>query len=214
MPSNKKIKVTIADDHAIVRTGIKRLLDDTTDMELLDEAENGNELMDKLRQAIPDVVIMDISMPGRTGWDMLVQLKIEYPKLPVIIFSMFSEEEYAVKFFKKGAAGYLNKTSADSQVVEAVRKVAKGGRYISSALAEKLAFSLDEDYEKPLHENLSPREFQVLCLIGSGKTVKEIAGELSLSVPTISTHRAKILEKMSMNNSSQLMRYALTHILK
>lgn len=207
--SEAKIKVFIADDHAIVRKGLRLILSETPDLKVIGEAENGNDLLQKVRKVSVDVVLMDIGMPEKSGWDVLIQLQREYSTLPVLILSIYPEEDYAVQFLKAGASGYLSKTSAPEQLVEAIRKVAQGGKFVSPSLAEKLASDLGRDSEKPLHHSLSPRELQVLCLIASGKTVKEVAGELALSVPTISTHRARILEKMKMKTSAQLIHYAV-----
>ena len=204
----EKIKIIIADDHAIVRKGLIQVISEIQDFSVVDEAENGNELLEKIRVLDLDVVVMDIGMPEKSGWDVIAQLKIEYPQLPVIILSVFPEEDYAVKFFQAGASGYLNKTAAPELLVEAIRKVANGGKFVSPNLAEKLAFEITDESNKKPHATLSPREFQVLCLIGSGKTVKEISMELSLSVPTISTYRARILEKMDLKTNAQLTHYA------
>ena len=204
----EKIKIIIADDHAIVRKGLIQVISEIQDFSVVDEAENGNELLEKIRVLDLDVVVMDIGMPEKSGWDVIAQLKIEYPQLPVIILSVFPEEDYAVKFFQAGASGYLNKAAAPELLVEAIRKVANGGKFVSPNLAEKLAFEITDESNKKPHATLSPREFQVLCLIGSGKTVKEISMELSLSVPTISTYRARILEKMDLKTNAQLTHYA------
>jgi DNA-binding NarL/FixJ family response regulator len=203
-----KIKVFIADDHAIVRRGLVEVISDTPDMLVVAEAENGNELLTKIKKLKIDIVVMDLDMPGKSGWDVIVQLKIDFPKIPVIILSVYPEEDYALKFFKAGASGYLNKTSAPEQLVEAIRKVTRGGKFISPSLAEKIAFDLGLDDNRAAHDKLSHREFQVFHMIASGKSVKEIAEELSLSVPTISTHRSHILEKMGLSNTAELIHYA------
>lgn len=203
------IKILIADDHAIVRRGLKQILAETPDMVVAGEAHNGQELLDKVRDHQWDVVVLDISMPGRGGLDTLKQLKSERPKLPVLMLTIHPEDQYAVRVLRAGASGYLTKESAPDHLVEAIRKVARGGKYISPHLAEKLAFNLESLSEKPLHEALSDREFQVLRFIASGKTVKEIGEELSLSVKTISTYRTRILEKMKMRNNAELTHYAI-----
>jgi DNA-binding NarL/FixJ family response regulator len=203
------IKILIADDHAIVRRGLKQILTETPDMVVAGEAHNGEELLEKMRSDRWDVVVLDISMPGRGGLDILKQLKSEQPKLPVLMLTIHPEDQYAVRVLRAGASGYLTKESAPDHLVEAIRKVARGGKYISPHLAEKLAFNLESLSEKPLHEALSDREFQVLRLIASGKTVKEIGEELSLSVKTISTYRTRILEKMKMKNNAELTHYAI-----
>ena len=203
-----KIKVFITDDHAIVRRGLVQVISDTPDMVVVGEAENGNELITKVKNMEIDILVMDLDMPGKTGWDVIIQLNIDLPQLPVIILSVYPEEDYALKFFKAGASGYLNKTSAPEQLVEAIRKVTRGGKFISPSLAEKLAFDLVKDENKLPHEKLSHREFQVFHMIASGKSVKQISEELSLSVPTISTHRSHILEKMALKTNAELIHYA------
>lgn len=203
------IKILIADDHAIVRRGLKQILTETADMVVAGEAQNGQELLEKMRSDQWDVVVLDISMPGRGGLDILKQLKSERPKLPVLMLTIHPEDQYAVRVLRAGASGYLTKESAPDHLVEAIRKVARGGKYISPHLAERLAFSLESISERPLHEALSDREFQVLRLIASGKTVKEIGEELSLSVKTISTYRTRILEKMKMKNNAEMTHYAI-----
>jgi DNA-binding NarL/FixJ family response regulator len=207
--SSRKTKIVIADDHAVVRKGLVQIISETSDLEVIAEAGDGNVLLGKIRELHPDVVLMDINMPEKSGWDVILQLKTESPKLPVIVLSISPEKDFAVKFLKAGAAGYLTKTSAPEQLVDAIRKVAGGGKFVSPALAEKMAFDLADDNERPPHECLSPREFQVMSLIASGKTVSEIAQELAVSVPTVSTFRARILEKMSMKTNAQLTHYAI-----
>ena len=203
------IKVLIADDHAIVREGLKQVLADTFQEVESDEGASGKEVLEKVRENDYDAVLLDISMPGRGGLDILKQIKCIKPHIPVLIISIFPEEQYAVRALRAGAAGYLTKESAPEELKAAIRKVSQGGKYISSSLAEKLAFELDTDSEKSLHEKLSDREYQVMCMIASGKTVKEIAEELSLSVKTISTNRTRILKKMNMKNNAQLIHYAI-----
>ncbi len=204
---SKKIKIVIADDHAIVRKGLVQIMEEIPDMEVVGEAENGREAIEKVRALRPDVVILDVNMPEKSGWDVLIQVKDEYPEMPVIILSIAPEKDYAVQFFKAKASGYLNKQSAPKELIDAIRKVNSGRKYISPSMAETLAMSLGEESDNPRHETLSPREFQIMCMIGSGKTVTEIADELSLSSATISSHRAKILQKMSMKNNAQLTHY-------
>ncbi len=203
------IKVLIADDHTLVRKGLKQILLDTKDIERADEAKDGKETIAKVSKKDYDLVLLDISLPGRSGIDVLKQIKISKPGLPVLILSMHPEEQYAVRSLKAGAAGYLTKESAPNELIDAIRKIASGGKYITTSLAEKLADEIGHDLEKPLHENLSDREYQVMCLIASGKTVKQIADDLNLSVKTISTHRARILRKMNMENNAQLTHYAI-----
>jgi two-component system, NarL family, invasion response regulator UvrY len=203
------IKVLIADDHAIVREGLRQIMSDTEDMAVAAEAGNGQEALDRILKDEFDVVVLDISMPGRSGLDILKELRNYRPKLPVLVLSMYPEEQYAVRVLKAGADGYLTKESAPNDLITAIRRLYAGKKYISPSLAEKLAFSLEVHSTRPPHELLSDREFQVLCRISSGKTVKEIADEFSLSVKTISTYRSRILEKMSMKNNAELTYYAV-----
>lgn len=204
-----RIKILIADDHPIVREGYKKILSDTPDMIVADEAENGQEVLNCIRKKNFDLILLDISMPGRSGLEILKELKSERPRLPVLILSIYPEEQYAVRAFRAGASGYLTKASAPNELISAIRKISQGGRYISSSLAEQLTYYLDADAEKPLHETLSDREYQVMLMIASGKTVSEIAAELCLSVKTISTYRGHILEKMKMKNNAEITLYAV-----
>lgn len=203
------IKILIADDHPIVRKGLKEIIEETPGMKVVDEASNGQELLEKVFKKDINVVLLDISMPGRSGLDILRDMKRQKPKLVVLVLSMHPEEQYAVQALKEGASGYLTKKSAPDELLTALRKVSSGGKYVSSSLAEKLAYALEKDGEKPPHETLSVREYEVLRMIASGKTVTEIARELFLSPKTISTYRARILEKMRMKNNAQLVRYAI-----
>ena len=203
------IKILIADDHPIVRKGLREIIEETPGMKVIDEASNGQEVLEKVSRKNFDVVLLDISMPGRSGLDILRDIKRQKPKLVVLVLSMHPEEQYAVQALKEGASGYLTKKSAPDELLTALRKVSSGGKYVSSSLAEKLAYALEKNGEKPLHETLSVREYEVMCLIASGKTVTEIARELFLSSKTISTYRARILEKMRMKNNAQLVRYAI-----
>jgi DNA-binding NarL/FixJ family response regulator len=203
------IKILIADDHTIVREGLKQILAETPDLLVADEAEDGQELLNKVSKKDYDVILLDISMPGRSGLDILKQLKSERPNLSVLILSMYSEEQYAMRAIRAGASGYMTKESAPEELINAIRKVSQGRKYVSPSLAEKLAFSFESGNERPLHEILSDREYQVMCMIASGKSVKEIAENLSLSVKTISTYRSRILEKMHLKNNSALTHYAI-----
>ncbi len=203
------LKILIADDHTIVREGLKQILAEISDVVTTDEASNGQEVLQKVWKNNYDMLLLDISMPGRSGLDILKQLKSDKPSLKTLILSMHPEEQYAVRAFKAGASGYLTKESTPHELIEAIQKISVGKKYVSSSLAETLACHLEMESEKPLHETLSDREFEVMCMIASGKTVKEISEELSLSVKTISTYRTRILRKMKMKNNSQLTRYTL-----
>jgi DNA-binding NarL/FixJ family response regulator len=203
------IKVLIADDHNLVRKGLKRILLDTEWIAAVDEAKDSQEAVLKVSSKDYDVVLLDISFPGRSGIDTLKQLRCLKPKLPVLILSMHPEEQYAVRSIRAGASGYLTKESATEELIEAIRRVTTGRKYITSSLAERLAIGTEEQSEEPLHKSLSDREYQVMCLIASGITVKEIAEALSLSVKTISTHRVRILRKMHMKNNAHLTHYAI-----
>ena len=203
------IKILIADDHPVVRQGIKQILAETRDLVVADEAASGQEVMKKVMKNDYDVILLDISMPERNGLDILRELKSKKPKPAVLILSIYPEDQYAVRVLKLGAAGYLTKESAPEELISAIRKVAQGRKYISATLAEKLAIDLEINAEKPPHENLSDREYQVLCMLASGKRLKDIGDDLNLSIKTISTYRTRILEKMKMGNNAELIRYAL-----
>jgi two-component system invasion response regulator UvrY len=205
------IKILIADDHAIVREGLKQILAETDDMVVAGEATNGREVLEQVRKEDWDMVLLDLAMPGKDGLETLKELKLEKPKLPVLVLSIYPEEQYAVRLLKAGAAGYLTKESAPEELIAAIRKVSQKGKYISSSLAEKLAFYLEADAERPLHEMLSDREFKVMLMIASGKTVKEIADEICLSIKTVSTYRVRALNKMGMKNNAEFTYYALKH---
>ncbi len=207
------IKILVADDHAVVREGVKQILSETADMVVAAEASSAQEVLNKVWENNYDLVLLDISMPGRGGLDVLKQLKDEKPGLPVLILSIYPEEQYAVRALRAGASGYLTKESAPDELIAAIRKISQGGKYVSASLAEKLAFDMEIGAEKPPHEMLSDREYQVMCMIAKGKTVKEIAGELSLSVKTISTYRSRILDKMRMKGNAELTRYAIKNSL-
>jgi len=203
------IRLIIADDHTLVRKGLKQLILESPDVSVVDEAKDGLEAVNKVRDNDYDMVLLDISLPGRSGLDALKQIKSYKPDLPVLMLSMHPEEQYAVRSIRAGASGYLTKESAPDELIAAIHKVSKGGKYITSSLAEKLAIEIEKKTEDTLHHSLSDREFQVLCMIASGKAVKEVADILSLSVKTISTHRAHILQKMGMKNNAQLTHYAI-----
>ncbi len=203
------LRILIADDHPIVRHGLRQLIAKTTDMVVVDEASDGWEVISKVGASDCDVVLLDISMPGLNGLDIIRQLKKESPRLPILILSMHSEEQYAVRAFRAGASGYLTKQSAPDELLAAIRKVSIGGKYVSSSLAEKLASDLAIGTEQSPHKTLSNREYQVMLMIAAGKTVAEIAEELSLSIQTISTYRSRILQKMQMKNNVELANYAV-----
>lgn len=204
------IRVLIADDHAIVRQGLRSILSDTEDMSVSGEAENGVRALQMARSGDYDVVLMDVNMPDRNGIDTLKLIKKELPKLPVLMLSMYPEDQYAIRALKAGASGYLSKHSAPELLVSAIRQVASGKKYISASLAEQLADAIGED-ERPPHERLSDREYQTLCMIASGKTLTGIGEDLNLSVKTVSVYRARLLEKMKLKNNAELTHYALKH---
>jgi len=203
------IRILVVDDHAIVREGLKQILGDVNDMSVSDEAAGGQEALSKIRGGKFDVILLDISLPGRSGLEILKEIKAERPRLPVLILSMHAEEQYAVRTLRAGASGYLTKASAPDELIGAIRKVSSGRKYVSASLAEKLALELDIDTQKPPHAALSDREYQVMMMLASGKSVKEIADELCLSVKTISTYRSRMMEKMNMKKNAELTLYAV-----
>lgn len=204
-------KVLIADDHAVVRKGFAQIISETMDLEVAAEAEGGDEVLDLVRETDLDVVVLDLNMPGKSGFETLKQLQAQYPDLPVLVLSIHGEDQYAVRVLRAGASGYLTKESAPDDLVEAVRRVAKGRKYMSPAVAEDLLDRVDSDTEGPLHEALSDREFQVMRLLASGERVSDIAEKLSLSVKTISTYRSRVLDKMDVDSNADLTRYAIEH---
>ncbi len=203
------IRVLIADDHAIVREGLKQIVADTPDVIVAGEAANGHEVLEYVRTHDCEVVLLDIAMPGKDGLAALKELKSLRPRLPVLVLSMYPEEQYAVRLLKAGASGYLTKESAPEELVAAIRKVSQRGRYVSASLAEKLAFLLDRTGDRAPHEILSDREFQVMLMIASGKTATEVANAMCLSVKTISTYRGRALAKMGMRNNAEFAYYAM-----
>ena len=205
------INILIADDHTMFREGLKHILAEYPDLVVADEASNGQEVLDKIWKNNYDMVLLDITMPGMTGLEVLKQLKNDKPKLPVLILSMHPEEQYAVRVLRAGASGYLTKESAPDELITAIRKISQGRKYITSSLAERLASEVEADSEKPLHDILSDREYQVLRMIAEGKTVKHIAKELSLSIKTVSTYRTRIMEKMKMKTNAEVMHYVIKH---
>lgn len=202
------MKILITDDHAVLRRGLMQILEDGFGKVQFGEAANAGEAITQVAKSHWDLVVLDITMPGRSGLDALKEIKSLQPETRVLVLSVHSEDQFAVRVLKAGAAGFLNKDSAPEELVKAARKVIAGGRYVSSSLAEKLASTLEKKQSEFPHQQLSDREFQVLLMIGSGKTVSEIAAELSLSVKTVSTYRTRILEKMSLNTNAELTRYA------
>jgi DNA-binding NarL/FixJ family response regulator len=209
MTDNKCIRVLIADDHAIVREGLKQILADTPDIVVAGEADNGLDAIKLVRGNDCQVLLLDISMPDRSGIEVLKQIRKEMPQMAVLMLSMHREEQYAIRSLKAGAAGYLNKQSAPNELVNAIRQVAKGLKYISPTLAQALALQVGEDHETQLHDTLSDREYQTLVMIASGKTITAIAQELSLSVKTVSEYRSRLLVKMKLQNSAELTHYAI-----
>jgi two-component system invasion response regulator UvrY len=207
------MKILIADDHSVVREGLKQILSERSDMAVTAEASTGHEVLKQIEKNNFDLVVLDISMPGRGGLDILKEIRNKRPKLPVLILSMYPEEQYAVRVLKAGASGYMTKDSAPHELINAIKQISKGKKYVSPSLAEKLAVDLEISTGKPLHESLSDREYQVMCMIASGKTLKEIAEQLSLSIKTISTYRSRILEKMNMKSNAELTHYAIKNSL-
>jgi DNA-binding NarL/FixJ family response regulator len=206
------IRILIADDHMIVREGLKRIIESSGGgLHVVAEAASGQEAVEKGKATRPDVVLLDISMPGRGGLETAQEIKRHDPRVHVVILTVHPEDQFAVRCLKEGADGYLTKDAAPEEIVRAIRKVHGGGKYVSPSLAERLAFSLDLAYGQPPHEALSGRELDVLLRIGAGETVGEIAADLNLSVKTISTYRARVLEKMNMRNNAELMRYVVEH---
>ena len=205
------IRIVLADDHPIVREGLKGLLAAAGDMEVVGEASDGGQVIERVRTLEFDLLLLDMSMPGRSGIELIRQVRSEKPKLKILILSMHEESQYAVRAIRAGAAGYLTKESASRQLVEAIRKVAGGGAFISAEVAQQLALGAMPDAQGPPHAALSDREFQIFRMIADGSSVSEIAARLSLSVKTVSTHKANILRKMNMATQGDLIRYAISH---
>jgi len=203
------LRILVADDHEVVRKGLTKVLAETLQPVKVDEARNGQEAVSKAGKSEYDLVVLDIKMPGKSGLDVLKEIKQHRPKLPVLILSMHPEEQFAIRAMRAGASGYLTKGCSGDELVLAIRKALKGERYISGSLAEILAGELDSDSEKPIHEILSDREYQVMLMIASGKPVGAIAKELCLSVKTISSYRANILLKTRMKNNAEITHYAI-----
>jgi len=203
------INVLIADDHTVVRQGLKHILSNDPQLEVVGEASNGEEVLSMVEALKVDSVVLDITMPGKNGLDVLKELKRKHPQLPVLVLSMHPEDQFAIRVLKAGASGYVTKESAPDELIGALRKVCSGGKYVSPQLAEKLAVFIEDDKGRPLHEQLSDREYQVMAMLALGKTVSEIADELLLSIKTVSTYRTRILQKMKMTTNAELTRYAL-----
>ncbi|MCL6495288.1 MAG: response regulator transcription factor [Ignavibacterium sp.] len=207
--NNNKIKILIADDHAIVREGLKQVVAEEKDMIVAGEAENAETIMNLLEKEKWSIVILDINMPGRNGLEILKDIKQLYPDLPVLILSMFSEEQYGIRAIKAGASGYLKKVSAPDELVKAIRKIVNGGKYITETLADKLADTLGQIKNELPHEKLSDREFEIMCSIAQGKSAEEIADELAISINTFYTYRNRILEKLSMKSNVEITQYVI-----
>lgn len=205
------IRVLIADDHAIVRKGLRQIVREQTAQIEVDEASDGQMVLEKVSNGTIDVLVLDITMPGRNGLDILQEVKALRPALPVLILSMHPEEQFAIRVLKAGAAGYMSKDVAPDELVPAIQKIARGGKYMSATLADLLLFDLTHQSAKVAHELLSNREYTVLLMLGAGKTVSEIAQALSLSVKTISTYRTRILEKLSVRTTAEIIRYVVDH---
>jgi two-component system, NarL family, invasion response regulator UvrY len=202
-------RILIVDDHAILRRGLRALLSDAFARAEFGEASNAEQALEQLGKKGWDVALLDISLPGKNGLDLLKELRVARPRLPVLVLSVHPEDQFAIRALKAGAGGYMTKETAPEELVKAIHKILAGGQYVSPTLAERLALRVRKDFTRMPHEMLSDREYDVMCRIASGKTVTEIAGELSLSVKTISTYRARILEKLGVKNSAQISRYAI-----
>ena len=205
------IRILLADDHAMFRAGLRRIIDEEFEMLVTGEAADGREVMRKILAEDYDVVILDINLPGRNGIEVLSEIKTAKPNLAVLILSMYSEEQFALRAIRAGASGYLTKESAPVELTSAIRKVAQGSKYLSAAVAQLLAYEVDTCLEKLSHEKLSDREYEVMLQITSGKKINEIAAELNLSSKTISTYRTRLLEKMGMETNAELTQYALRY---
>jgi len=205
------INILAVDDHVLIRKGMKQILEDTHDLRVTGEAENGMQALKMVQAGAYDLVLLDINLPDKNGIEVLQQIKIYQPRLPVLILSTYAEDQYALRSIKSGAAGYLNKRSAPDQLVIAIRQVAAGKKYISKELAEQLADGLSEGYQDLLHQTLSNREYQTLCLLASGKKLSEMAEIMSLSTKTVSEYRARLLVKMKLKNNAEAIQYAINN---
>jgi two-component system, NarL family, invasion response regulator UvrY len=205
------IKILIADDHPVVREGLKQIISKGTDILVAGEALNGQEVIDKLSTDQFDVVVLDLNIPGRDGFDVLREMRHTHPKVPVLVLSIYPENQVGIRVLRAGASGFMNKDTAPRELIQAIRKIHSGGKYVSSALAEKLAEEVSiQDHDVP-HKLLSDREFQVLCMIASGKSIRDIAAELSLSEKTVRTYRDRVFEKMTLKNDVEITHYAIQH---
>lgn len=202
-------KILVVDDHAVVRQGVKQILNEQFQGAVIGEARNAEEMIDRIQKFTWDIVVLDVGMPGKSGLDALKDLKQVCPKLPVLVLSAYPEDQLARRMLKAGASGYLTKDSAPGELVQALKKILAGGKFVSASMAELLVANLNEQAERPLHELLSDREYQVMCLIAVGKSLKEIADDLCVGISTINTYRARILEKMQFKNNTELTHYAL-----
>jgi len=202
------IKIFVADDHSLIREGIKNLISSESDIKIIGESSDPYEVLEQLKKHKPDVIVLDISMPGKSGLDLLKEIKIQLPEIKVLMMSMLPEEQFAKRTLKAGASGYITKTSLPEEFIIAIRRVASGRKYVSQNLAEQLAEDLDENVEKKPYELLSDREFQILKMIASGKSQTDIADELAISVSTVNTYRSRILEKLKLKSNNELIRYA------
>ena len=205
------IRIVLADDHTILREGLKQVLSAASDLSIVGEARDGHEVLERVRELEFDVLLLDLSMPGKNGIELIKQVRAEKPRLRIMVLSMHQETQYAVRAIRAGASGYLTKEGASAQLVSAIRKVAGGGAFITDAVAQQLALGAMPHADGPPHHLLSDREFQVFRLLVAGKTVSEIAGQLNLSVKTVSTHKARIMQKMNLSNATELIRYAIQH---
>lgn len=203
------MRILVVDDHAVVRHGVKQILVEHFATSVIGEAQSAEDMLREIHASKWDMVVLDVGMPGKGGLDALKELKQIQPKLPVLVLSAYPEDQLALRLLRAGAAGYLSKDSAPRDLIHATKKILEGGRFISTSLADLLAANLETSLEKPLHEQLSDREYQVMCLIAVGKSLKDIADELSVSVSTINTYRARILEKMHAKNNTELTHYAI-----
>ncbi len=203
------IKILIADDHSIFRRGLRQTINDYPDLQVTGEARQGSEVLDLVAKNDYDLVILDITMPGLSGLDILKQLRVIKPELPILVLSMHPEDQYGLRVLKAGGSGYLTKETGEKNLINAIRKAVKGGKHISQEMGEKLAFSFEKDFAKLPHEVLSDREYEIMCLLGLGKSVNAIAAELNLGISTVSTYRTRILEKTGLKNNAAIISYAL-----